>query len=280
MDASDFKEIIYHKEDNGIVTVTLNIPKRKNAMSFYTFLELFWAVETLEKDETAQVMILTGAKDPVSDDPSKEAFSSGGYFNPDAMAALSDEIIKQIDSTDIAQARLTLKMWQCNKPIIAAVNGLTIGGAFTMCLSCCDLIYCSEHAWASLPFIGLGIVPELASTYILPRLIGLQRTKEIMFFGDRLSAQQLYDLGLINKVLPHDQLMPYVREKALRLILPHAATYAISIAKQTIHKPLLEAISTALTLENKGLNETFTTEDFAESQTARVEKRIPVFKGR
>ena len=280
MKVEDFKEIIYQKEDNGIVTVTLNIPKRKNAMSMYTFFELFRAVDALEKDETARIMILTGAKDPDSLDPTKEALSSGGYFNPAAMASVSEEIKAQIDPTDIAQAKLTLKMWQCDKPVIAAVNGLVIGGAFTMCLSCCDLIYCSEHAWASLPFIGLGIVPELASTFIMPRLIGLQRTKEIMFFGERLTAQQLFELGLINKVLPHDQLMPYVREMALRLIPPQAAAYAIRMAKRAIHKPLLDAITTALAMENKGLNEAFTTADFAESMMARMEKRAPVFKGK
>jgi len=279
MKVEDFKEIIYQKEDNGIVTVTLNIPKRKNAMSMYTFFELFRAVDALEKDETARIMILTGAKDPDSHDPTKEAFSSGGYFNPAAMASVSEEIKAQIDPTDIAQAKLTLKMWQCDKPIIAAVNGLVIGGAFTMCLSCCDLIYCSEHAWASLPFIGLGIIPELASTFIMPRLIGLQRTKEIMFFGERLTAQQLFELGLINKVLPHDQLMPYAREMALRLIPPQAAAYAIRMAKRAIHKPLLDAVTTALAMENKGLNEAFTTADFTEAMMARMEKRPPVFQG-
>jgi len=280
MKVEDFKEIIYQKEDNGIVTVTLNIPKRKNAMSMYTFFELFWAVDALEKDETARVMILTGAKDPDSGDPTNEAFSSGGYFHPAAMASVSDEIKSQIDQTDIAQAKLTLKMWQCDKPIIAAVNGLVVGGAFTMCLSGCDLIYCSEHAWASLPFIGLGIVPELASTFIMPRLIGLQRTKEIMFFGERLPAQRLYELGLINKVLTHDRLMPYAREMALQLIPPQGAAYAIRMTKRTIHKPLIDAVTTALKMENIGLNSTFTTEDFREGTMARMEKRAPVFKGK
>ena len=198
MRVEDFREILYQKEDNGIVTVTLNMPKRKNALSLYTYYELFWAAEAMEKDDTAGVMIITGAKDPDSNDPTKEAFSSGGYFNPAAMAGLSEEVKAQLDPTDIAQKKFTLKMWQFDKPVIAAVNGLVIGGAFTMCLSGCDLIYCSEHAWASLPFIGLGIIPELASSYLLPRLIGFQRAKEIMYFAERITAQQLFDLGLVN----------------------------------------------------------------------------------
>jgi len=280
MKVEDFKEILYQKEDNGIVTVTLNMPKRKNALSPYTFYELFWAVEAMEKDDSAGIMILTGAKDPDLDDPAKEAFSSGGYFNPASLAGLSEEVKAQLDPTDIAQKKFTLKMWQFDKPVIAAVNGLAIGGAFTMCLSCCDLVYCSEHAWASLPFIGLGIIPELASSYLLPRLIGFQRAKEIMFFSERITAQELFNLGLVNKVLPHDQLLPYARERALKLIPPQGAGYAVRMAKRALHQSLLAAVTTALDMENRGLNEAFTTADFVEALTARSEKRTPVFKGR
>jgi enoyl-CoA hydratase/carnithine racemase len=280
MKVEDFQEINYQKEDNGIVTVTMNMPKRKNALSLYTYYELFWAAEAMEKDETAGVMILTGAKDPDSDDPAKEAFSSGGYFNPAALAGLSEEVQAQLDPTDIAQKKFTLKMWQFDKPVIAAVNGLVVGGAFTMCLSCCDLIYCSEHAWASLPFVGLGIIPELASSYLLPRLIGFQRAKEIMYFAERIPAQQLFDLGLVNKVLPHDQLLPYARERALKLVPPQGAGYAVRMTKRALHQPLLEAVTMALDKENKGLNEAFRLADFTEALTARGEKRPPVFKGR
>ncbi|HMK64405.1 MAG TPA: enoyl-CoA hydratase/isomerase family protein [Thermodesulfobacteriota bacterium] len=279
MKTENFKEILYRKEDNGIVTVTLNIPKRKNAMSSYTFFELFWAVDAMEKDDSARIMILTGAQDPDSQDPANESFSSGGYFNPAALEGISEEVKAQIDFTDIAQKKLTLKMFGFDKPVIAAVNGLVIGGAFTMCLSCCDLIYCSEYAWASLPFVGLGIIPELASSYLLPRLIGLQKTKEIMFFAERITAQELFALGLINKVLPHDELMPYARERALKLIPPQGAAYAVRLAKRAIHKPMIEAVTKALDLENQGLNEAFKTGDFLEALMARKEKRIPAFKG-
>jgi enoyl-CoA hydratase/carnithine racemase len=280
MNVQDFTDIIYTKEDNGIVTVTLNTPKRKNALSAYTFLELWWAVDAMEKDETAAVMIMTGAKDPASDDPAKESFSSGGYFNPAATANLSEEIKAQIDFTDIAQKKLTLKFWQFDKPVIAAVNGLIIGGAFTMCLSAADLIYASEHAWMSLPFVGLGIVPELASSYLLPRQIGFQRAKEIMYFTERVTAQEMFQLGLINKVLPHDQLLPYAREMAMRLVPPQAAGWAIRQCKRSLHKPLLQEVTTALDLENEGLNKAVMTFDFTEALTARMEKRPPAFKGK
>ena len=281
MKTEDFTDILYEKDEKtGIVTVTLNTPKRKNALSPITFYELYCAAEEMEKDETAMAMIITGAKDPDSDDPANEAFSSGGYFNPDVLESLTEEEKAQIDFTDIAQKKYTLKMWAFDKPVIAAINGLAIGGAFTMALSCADLIYVSEHAWVTLPFINLGIIPELASTYLLPRLIGFQKAKEIIYFGEKIHAQQLFELGLVNRVLPHDELLPYAKEMALKLIPPGGAGLAIKLAKRALHKPLKDAITEALDMENKGLNITFSTSDFMEGVTARKEKRAPVFQGK
>ncbi len=280
MKPEDFKEIRYQKEDNGIVTILLNTPKRKNALSLYTFYELYQAAELMAEDETAGVMILTGARDPDIDDPTQEAFSSGGYFHPKAWEGVSPEIQAQIDPTDIAQMKFTLRMWRFEKPVIAAVNGLAIGGAFTLCLSCCDLIYCSEHAWVFLPFVGLGILPELASSYLLPRLIGLQRAKELLFFPEPLPARKLLELGLVNKVLPHENLMPYAREQALKLVPPKGASYAVRLTKRVLHQGLIQAVTQALEKENQGLNQAFTTADFAEALTARAQKRPPIFQGR
>jgi len=280
MNPKDFNDIRYDREDSGIVTVTLNVPKRKNALSANTCLELWWAVDAMEKDDHAKVMILTGARDPDSGDPTKEAFCSGGYFNPAAIEALSAETKGQIDFTDIAQKKLTLKMWQFDKPVIAAVNGLAVGGGFTLCLAGADLIYMSEHAWASLPFVGLGLIPELASSYLLPRLLGMQRTKEICYFSERIPARELLKLGLINRVLPHDQLMPFCRDRALKLVAPQGAELAVRAAKRILHKPFIDAVAAALDRENEALNRGVATADFREAFTARMEKRPPVFRGR
>jgi enoyl-CoA hydratase/carnithine racemase len=285
MKVDEFRDIRYEKEsDTGIVMLTLNTPKRKNALSFYTFLELFWAVEAMDQDEEAKVMIITGAKDPDSNDPRNEAFSSGAYltFEPpgenDPMSR--DEIRAQIDTTDRTQKKLTLRMWQLDKPVIAAINGLAIGGGFTFPLACVDLIYISEFAWARLPFVSLGIIPEFASSFLLPRLLGFHRAKEIIYLGEKLSAQELLQLGLVNKVLPHDDLIPYAREMALRLIPPQGANYAVRLAKRILHKPLIEAVAQALDRENQGFDEAVSTQDFSEAITARMAKRPPVFKGK
>ncbi len=280
MQPTDFKDILYQTEKNGLVTVTLNIPKRKNAMSPYTFYELYWAIDHFEKDESLGAMIITGAKDPDADNPQKEAFSSGGYFNESAFSDISDELKKEIDVSDIAQKRLTIKMFGCYKPIIAAINGLAIGAGFTMPLAGADLIYMSEYAWIRLPFAQLGIVSELASSFLLPRYIGFQKAKEIIYFAQKLTAKEALELKLVNDVVSHDELLPYAKGKALALSPPKGAGLAIGRIKKSMHEPFIEAVSKTLDLENEGLNFCIKTADFGEGLVARIEKRDPQFSGR
>ena len=281
MNVDEFTNIIYGKDaETGIVTVTINRPEIRNALTLVVLLELYWAVDNIENDDTVKAMIITGAKTPDSDDPTGEAFSSGGYFNLADFESLDEKTKSEIDLTDIAQKKLCLKFWQLDKPVIAAINGLAIGGGFTIPLACADLIYVSEHAWVKLPFINIGLVPELASSYLLPRLVGFQRAKEIIFFGEKLPASKLYDMGLVNKVLPHDELIPYAKKMALKLIPPQGAGLATRLAKQAFHKPLIEAVTKALDIENEGLNKAIASADFWEALAARKEKREPVFKGK
>jgi enoyl-CoA hydratase/carnithine racemase len=281
MNVDEFTNIVYEKDaETGIVTVTINRPEIRNALTLVVLLELYWAVDNIEKDDTVTAMIITGAKTPDSDDPTGEAFSSGGYFNLADFESLDEKTKGEIDLTDIAQKKLCLKFWQLDKPVIAAINGLAIGGGFTVPLACADLIYVSEHAWVKLPFINIGLIPELASSYLLPRLVGFQRAKEIIFFGENLPAPKLYDMGLANKVLPHDELIPYAKKMASKLIPPQGAGLAARLAKQAFHKPLIEAVTKALDIENEGLNKTIASADFWEALAARKEKREPVFKGK
>ena len=276
----EFKQIRYEKDpETGIVQVTLNRPEIKNALGILLLLDLYRAADSVENDETASAMILTGAVSPDKTAPDQEAFSSGMYLDFSELESLDEETKQEVDLADIAQKRLCLKLWKINKPIVAAINGLAIGGGFTIPLACADLIYMSEHAWVELPFVRLGLVPELASSYLLPRMIGLQRTKEIMFFGERLSAERLYDLGLVNRVLPHGELLHFARKQTCKLIPPQGAGLAVRLSKEILHKPMIEAVSRALDLENEGLNRGFGTADFMEALNARMEKRDPQFRG-
>ena len=280
MKVDEFNNIIYEMDaKTGIVTVTINRPEIKNALTILVLLELYWAADAVENDSSVKAMILTGGKSANRKDPAGEAFSSGGYFNLADLEALDDKTKANIDLTDIAQKRLCLKMWQLEKPVIAAINGLAIGGGFTIPLAVADLIYISEHAWVKLPFINLGLLPELASSYLLPRLVGFQRAKEIIFFGEQISASKLSEMGLVNKVLPHDDLVPYATQMALKLIPPRGAGLATRLAKKALHKPLIGAVTRALDIENEGLNKAIGSVDFWEALAARQEKREPVFKG-
>ena len=127
MQTSEFTDIHYELDSDGIVTVSLNTPKRKNALSGLTSLELRWAAQRFEEDENALAMILTGAPDP--DSPAeKQAFSSGGYFVPGIYDDLPPHIVEQIDMSDIAMKATVLQFLRCDKPVLAALNGLAIGG--------------------------------------------------------------------------------------------------------------------------------------------------------
>ncbi len=280
MEPKEFRDIVYSKDETGIVTLTLNTPARKNALSAVTFLEIFYAAEHFQADDSAHAMILTGGKDPKSDDPGKEAFSSGGYFAPDAFEGLPPEILAEIDMSDIAQKRATLKLFACDKPVFAAVNGLAIGGAVTLCLAAADQIYLSEHAWLELPFAKLGIAAELGSTFFLPRLLGFQKAKELLFFPQRISASEAVELGIANKVIPHAELLSHTREQALQLIPPRGPALSFREMKRCLHQPHMDALGQALDQENAALAKTIATEDFVEGMAARLERRTPVFKGR
>jgi len=279
MKPEEFNDIDYQLDNAGVATLTFNTPARKNALSAVTFLEIFYALQNFQEDENAHVLILTGARDPNSTDPKKEAFSSGGYFSPDAMEGLPEEVLQEIDLTDIAQKRTTMAFLRCDKPVIAAVNGLAIGGGFTLCLAAADQIYMSEHAWIQLPFAKLGLAAELSSTFLLPRLLGFHKAKELLFFPERIPAEDAVKLGIANAVVPHEKLMTYAREKALQLIPPAAPVLSIREMKRILHAPHLDSFSQALDLENEALNKLMATEDFVEGIMARVERRPAMFKG-
>lgn len=272
MEIGDFQDILYEKElETGIVTLSFNRPERKNALSLVTFLELGAALEAAAEDPEARVLILTGRG---------EAFSSGGYFNLNFMQSLPPELLNQIDVTDIAQKKICLQFWEFDKPVIAAVNGLAIGAGFTLPLACADLIYMAEEAYIKFPFTQIGVIQEFACSYLLPRLVGLQKAKELLFFPEKISAGRALELGLVNGVVPGSDLMAFVREKAKQLVPPQGAALALRLAKQAFHRPLIAEISAALDQENRGLNQAFGSEDFFEALTARMEKRGPRFRGR
>ena len=271
MRIEDFEDIIYEKEDNGICTATISRPEGRNAVTYITFLEIYTILEDMEKDRNAKVLIITG-------DPRGNAFTSGGYFKPEIIEEMKR--YKEIDLMDIAQKKVCMKFWDFNKPVIAAINGMAIGGGITMPLAGADLIYMAENAWLGFFFSKRAIIPEFSCTFLLPLLVGFQKAKEICYFGDKITAQKAYELGLVNKVLPPDELIPYSREQALKLIPPKGPSLSLKLMKKTMHAYFREILDRTLDLENRALRKAFTSKDFNESMKALKEKRDPVFVGR
>ncbi|MFX0035507.1 MAG: enoyl-CoA hydratase/isomerase family protein [Candidatus Hermodarchaeota archaeon] len=271
MKVEDFEDIIYEKENNGICTAMISRPEGRNAVTYITFLEIYTLLEDMEKDRNAKVLIITG-------DPRGDAFTSGGYFKPEMMEKMRK--YPEIDLMDIAQKRVCMKFWDFNKPVIAAINGMAIGGGITMPLAGADLIYMAEDAWLGFYFSKRAIIPEFSCSFLLPLLVGFQKAKEICYFGDEITAQKAYELGLVNKVLPSKELMSYARKQALRLIPPKGPSLSLKLMKKTMHAYFREILEKTLDLENRALRKVFTSKDFNESMKALKEKRDPVFIGR
>jgi len=275
MNIEDFEDIIYKKEENGICTITFNRPERRNALSFVTFLEIQTALDDMEKDKNSKVLIITGS-------PEGRAFSSGGYFNMKMVTQIPEDIMKDIDLMDIAQKKTCMKFWNFKKPVIAAINGLAIGAGFTMPLAGADLIYMADDpkTYLGLIFVKRAIVPEFGLSFLLPFYVGFQKAKEILYFGDKIHAKEAEKLGLINKALPPEELLPFVRKQAERLIPPKGPSLSLKLMKKTMHDYFREIISSTLDKENEALQAVFKTHDMRESTKALMQKREPIFKGK
>ena len=172
--------------------------------------------------------------------------------------------------------RLIAAVLDCEKPVIAAVNATAAGGGMHLALAC-DLVLAAEEATFIEVFVRRGIAPDAGGAYLLPRLIGPQRAKELFFFGDNVSATEAERLGLVNRVVPRDELPALAGEWASRLA--SGPTRAIAMAKYLTNRSLESDRSTALWDEAVAQELVTGTEDCHEGLAAFAERRPPVFRG-
>ncbi|MBD3193556.1 MAG: hypothetical protein GF317_00770 [Candidatus Lokiarchaeota archaeon] len=271
----EYKFLIYELEKN-VALITFNREHKLNAINGRMFDEIYDLLEEIEKNKQIRAAIFTGKG---------RAFSTGGDFNQ-ASQGMAGDVAEVEDGgrmqsgeaeIDLSQKRIVLKMQATPKPLIAAINGLALGGGLNFALNC-DLIYASESAELGTFFMKRALIPEMSSTYVLPRLVGIHKAKELIFFGDRFSSKKALEIGLINDVFPDKIFMQKVREIAQRLA--KGPTYSIGLAKLTINALLRNKILNALELEATNLLKTFDSEDFTEGLLAFFEKREPDFLGR
>lgn len=183
---------------NGVATIRLNRPEKKNALSIAMYAALAEALEQIADDAAVRAILLCGAG---------ENFTAGND--------LADFANRPSDGSSPA-ARFLFGLAQATKPIVAAVDGYAVGIGLTMLLHC-DLVYVSSRAKLRAPFVDLGLIPEAASTLLLPRLLGHTRAAEVLLLGDMLPAQRAYELGLVNGVLSAVELESHALAVCTRL---------------------------------------------------------------
>jgi enoyl-CoA hydratase/carnithine racemase len=271
----DFKFIEWNIENN-VAIITFNREDKLNAINGLMFDEIYEALDEVGTNKDIRAAMITGKG---------RAFSTGGDFNQASQGMAGD--VEDVEDggkmqsgeteIDVSQKRLVLKMQRTPKPLIAAINGLALGGGLNIALNC-DLIYAKETAELGTFFMKRALIPEMSSTYILPRLVGIHKAKELIFFGDRFSAREAYEMGLINGVFNDSEFMNKVTEIAERLA--KGPTYSIGLAKLAINKVLEDKTIEALDNEAEALFKCFDSFDFTEGLMAFFEKREPNFSGR
>lgn len=258
----DYKNLLVEISD-GIGIVKINRPKALNALNSETLVEIKDVAGKLADDKSVRVVIVTGEGD--------KAFIAGAdILEMKDLTALEGMAFSQRGHDALGALE------NMRKPVIAAVNGYALGGGFEVALAC-DIIYASEKAKVGFPETTLGIFPGFGGTQRTAKLAGLARTKELIYTGKTIGAQEAYEMGLINKVVAHDQLMNVVM--ALAAQIRANGPFSIGLAKECISRSLYASMEEGLLLEAKDFGLCFATEDQKEGMTAFVEKRKPTFKG-
>lgn len=261
----NYETIILKKED-GIATITLNRPQKRNAVNPKMLEELIDATYRVGCDPTIKVAVLTGAG---------KAFMAGGDLNELIPSVANGPF--ELRNSFQKGGQIVLNLRNMTKPVIAAVNGPAFGGGCSVALSC-DIILASEHAKFNASFVNVGIHPDSGLIYFLPRLIGIAKACEMIFTGETIDAKEAERIGLVNRVVPARLLYPMTNELAKRLA--RGPSVAIGLAKVSLYQGLTMDLISVLEAEARAQSMCFLTEDFKEGINAFREKRKPRFKGR
>ena len=226
---SSFETVIYEKVDK-IAYVTLNRPQVLNAYNVRMRDELYQVLEAIKDDPEIVVAILKGA--------GEKAFCAGADLS-EFLTAPSPTIARQVRwERDIWGLFLSLP-----QPLIAALHGYVLGSGIEMAL-CCDIRIASENAQFGLPEVGLGIIPAAGATQTLPRTVGRANALEMLFTGRRIGADEAYEIGLVNRVVPKDKLLSTVEDMARKIASfdPMAIRYAKQAVVRGLDLPLAEGL--------------------------------------
>lgn len=259
-------EHILVTNEEGLMTITLNHPENLNPINPPLVQELLQAVGDAETDERVRVVVITG---------SGRAFSAGGDVKtmPERLAQPATYRRHQI----VRMTSLVKRIREMEKPVIAMVNGPAVGAGCNLALAC-DIRIASENATFGEVFVRVGLMTDFGGAYLLPRLVGPAKACELIFTGDIIDSQEAYRIGLVNRLVPQDQLVETTMALARRLA--KGPSEAIGLAKFAIYKGLETDLASLLEYEALGQSIISKTEDAMEGVSAFLEKRKPLFKGR
>jgi enoyl-CoA hydratase/carnithine racemase len=251
---------------DGVVTCTLNRPEKKNAVTSEMWLGLIDLFEAVAVNRDDRVLVITGAGD---------GFCSGadlsGSGSADAVTGAGSALAGMR-----TVGRAALGLHDLAKPTIAAVNGVAAGAGLNLALGC-DLIVASDRARFSEIFAKRGLVIDFGGSWVLPRLVGMHRAKELVLLADVIDATEAERIGLVNRVVAHDLLGETVRELAARLA--NMAPLALAASKRLLNQSLAVSMAEAIDAENTAQALMATTSDTAEAILAFFEHREPRFRG-
>ena len=246
---------------DGIVTLTINRPRRKNAIPPHLWEELRRIFLEVAQREGDRVLVITGAGD---------AFCAGADLSAGGGEGHALDAMHPVSTAALALHDLP-------KPSIAKVNGDAVGAGMNMALGC-DLIVAGESARFSEIFARRALSVDFGGTWLLPRMVGMHKAKELALFGDVISAEQAREMGIVNRVVPDDALDDFVAEWARRLA--EGAPLALQLTKRMLGSAFALGFHEALQWEAAAQSVNLVSEDTREGFEAFLEKRAPVFRGR
>ncbi|MFB6711553.1 MULTISPECIES: enoyl-CoA hydratase/isomerase family protein [unclassified Streptomyces] len=258
--------LVLHATDNGVSWITLNRPEAMNAVTWDQRERVIALLAEASADPAVRAVVLTATG---------RGFCAGADLRgaPATGARVPGDVARTIR---LGAQRLIAAVLDCEKPVIAAVNGTAAGIGAHLAFAC-DLVLAAESAKFIEVFVRRGLVPDGGGAYLLPRLIGPQRAKELMFFGDSLPAAAAERLGLVNRVVPDEELAATARAWAQRLA--EGPTRAIALTKQLVNASLDADRTTAFAAEANAQEINMTTQDANEGVASFVERRTPKFRG-
>jgi enoyl-CoA hydratase/carnithine racemase len=267
----DFKDTTYEKSER-IATITYNRPEKMNAWTPRMFEELRAAIQDAEADFDIGAIVITGAGRAYCAGADMSGLNRLAEGTGQPGAGREAQVA---DADDMGRFAFMLGV---KKPIIGAINGPAVGMGFANALYC-DLRIASDRARMGLIFTRRGLAIEFGSSWLLPRIIGVANAADLAITGRLIDAQEALRMGLVNRVVAHDELMPAVRALASE-IATQCSPLGISYAKRFVYQHLFTDLATALRDESESAGVMLRSQDFKEGVKAFLEKRAPKFTGR